>query len=63
MELETLNEFRDELADIIAKKTGKSAKKILEITENDTYFSAKQAIEFGLATVIIKGVKVQKCKQ
>ena len=60
MELDTLNEFRDELAEIIAKKTGKSAKKILEITANDTYFTAKQAVEFGLATGIIKGAKEHK---
>ena len=60
VELETLNEFRDELAEIVAKKTGKPAKKILEITVNDTYFTAKQAIEFGLATGIIKGAKEHK---
>ena len=60
MELETLNEFRGEIAEIIAKKTEKSAKKILEITANDTYFTAKQAVEFGLATCIVKGAKEHK---
>ena len=60
MELDTLNEFRHELSEIIAKKTEKSAKKILEITANDTYFTAKQAVEFGLATGIIKGAKEHK---
>ena len=48
------------LSEIISKKTGKSAKKILEITVNDTYFTAKESVEFGLATGIIKGVKDHK---
>lgn len=54
-ELDKLNETREALARIIAEKTGKSLDEIYEVTASDTYYSAEEAIEFGLATGIMKG--------
>lgn len=53
-ELDDLNRCRESLAKIISERTGKSLEEIYEVTANDTYFSAEEAIEFGLATDIIK---------
>ncbi len=55
-ELEKLDEVRTALAEIIAEKTGKSIEEIYDVTSEDTFYSAKEAIEFGLATGIMKGV-------
>lgn len=54
-ELDKLNETREALARIIAEKTGKSLDEIYEVTASDTYYSAEEAIGFGLATGIMKG--------
>ncbi|MGN0617759.1 MAG: ClpP family protease [Ruminiclostridium sp.] len=54
-ELDKLNETREALARIIAEKTGKSLEEIYEVTASDSFYSAKEAIEFGLATGIMKG--------
>lgn len=52
-ELDKLNETREALARIIADKTKKSMEEIYEVTADDTYYSAKEAVDFGLATGII----------
>ncbi len=52
-ELDKLNETREALAKIIAEKTGKSLDEIYEVTADDTYYSAQEAIDFGLATDIM----------
>ena len=54
-ELDKLNETREALARIIAEKTGKTLEEIYEVTASDTYYSAEEAIAFGLATGIMKG--------
>ena len=54
-ELDKLNETRESLAKIIAEKTGKTLEEIYEVTASDTFYSAEEAIEFGLATDIMKG--------
>ncbi len=54
-ELDKLNEVRESLAKIIADKTGKRIKEIYKLTANDTYYSAQEAVDFGLATEILKG--------
>lgn len=59
-ELDDLNRCREELAKIIAERCGKSLEEIYAITANDTYFSATEAIEFGLATDIITKNQNQK---
>lgn len=53
-ELDDLNRCRESLAKIISERTGKTMEEIYEVTANDTYFSADEAIEFGLATGIIQ---------
>lgn len=53
-ELDDLNRCREALAKIIAERCGKPIEQIYEITANDTYFDAQEAVEFGLATAIIK---------
>lgn len=52
-ELDKLNETREALAQIIAEKTGKTLEEIYRVTAEDTFFNAKEALEFGLATNII----------
>ncbi|MCM1060543.1 MAG: ATP-dependent Clp protease proteolytic subunit [Eubacterium sp.] len=56
--VDSLNKVRETLAEIIAEKTGKSLDEIYEITAEDHYFTANEAIEFGLATGIFKGGNV-----
>ncbi len=53
-ELDKLNETREALASIISEKTGKTIEEVYEVTADDTFYSAEEAIEFGLATEIIK---------
>ncbi len=55
-ELDKLNEVRESLARIIANKTGKRIREIYKLTANDTYYSAEEAVAFGLATEILKEV-------
>ncbi|MCM1330692.1 MAG: ATP-dependent Clp protease proteolytic subunit, partial [Ruminococcus sp.] len=56
--VDSLNKVRETLAEIISEKTGKSLDEIYEITAEDHYFTADEAIEFGLATGIFKGDNV-----
>ena len=51
--VDSLNETRKMLAQIIAERTGKSVKEVYKVTAEDTYYKAKAAVEFGLATEII----------
>lgn len=44
---------RDIIAEILAKHTGKTVEEILQVTATDSYFRAKEALEFGLADKII----------
>lgn len=55
-EVDSLNKTRESLAAIIAEKTGKPLDEIYKITANDTFFDVKEAMEFGLATAVCKGV-------
>ena len=50
LELDQLNETKKILAGIIADKIGKSLEEVCAVTEKDSFFSARQAIDFGLAT-------------
>lgn len=51
--IDSLMETRTILANIIAKHTGKTVEEIYEKTATDTWFTATEAIEFGLADNII----------
>lgn len=53
-ELDKLNEAREAIVKIIAEKTGKKVKDICKLTVDDTYYSAEEAVKFGLATEIYK---------
>lgn len=55
-EVESLERVKSVLAEIISAKTGKTSEEICRITANDTYFTAEEAMAFGLATDICKGV-------
>ncbi len=57
LELQTISEnlmkTRAVTAEILSKHTGRSAEEILEKTRTDSYFSADEAVGFGLADEII----------
>ncbi len=44
---------RETLCDILARHTGKSRKEIYRKTAKDTWFSAREAVDFGLADRIV----------
>ena len=53
---EVLNQLKNtnaRLLSIIAERTGKTIKQIQKVTQNDSYFDAKEAVEFGLATAVL----------
>ena len=52
-QVDKLMETREELASIIASVTGQPKSKIYEICKEDTYFNARESMEFGLATKMI----------
>lgn len=51
-DLDKLMEIRTELAEIMAERTGRSVEEILEKTKTDFTMTAKEAIEFGAATIV-----------
>ncbi len=59
-ELDKLNETREIIAKIIAEKTGRTMEEVYEVTANDTYYNAEEAVEFGLATQIIDAKTLRK---
>lgn len=52
-ELDDLKKCRDTLCTVIAERTGHSFEEICEKTKSDTYFSAEEAIGYGLATGLL----------
>jgi ATP-dependent Clp protease protease subunit len=50
---ESLLKAKRSMEEILAKHTGKTADEIAEATKTDHYFSAEEAIEFGLADGIM----------
>lgn len=55
-EVDKLNKVREITAAIIAERTGKPLETVYRATAEDSFFSAEEAIEFGIATDIYKGV-------
>ena len=51
--LDSIMKTRETLAKIIAERCHKPLRTVYSKTKGDTYFDAKSAIEFGLATEII----------
>ena len=51
---ERIMKMRDMTGSVIAERTGKDLKTVLEYTKTDSWFDAKEAIEFGLATGVVE---------
>ncbi len=52
-ELNQLKKTNERLVSIIANRTGKTVKQISKVTRFDSYFGAKEAIDFGLVSKVI----------
>ena len=52
---DSLMEYRSSIASLLAGNCGKTTEEILELTRQDTYFNAEEALAFGLADQIIEG--------
>ena len=63
IELDNLNRCKETLAKIISEVTGKTLDEIYEVTKEDSYYSADEAIEFGLATKVIDKKKKKENKK
>lgn len=50
---DSLLRIRSAMADILSKRTGRRVEEILEKTEQETTFSAQEAVEFGLADQVL----------
>ena len=50
---DSLLEYRETIGKLLAKNTGKPLEEIYDLTSKDTYFTAQEAIDFGLADKII----------
>ena len=59
---ENLMKTRQLAAEILAKHTGKTIDEVLKKTSSDCYFTAEEAIDFGLADSIIKKINNVKEK-
>ncbi len=53
-ELDSLFKTRERLTEIIVERTGQPLGTVLEKTRTDSYFTAEDAIAFGLATAIVE---------
>lgn len=51
--VDALMETRKILCKIISERTGRSLKEVYRKTKEDTYFTAEEAVRFGIATSII----------
>ena len=47
---------RQTMAEILAAHTGRTVDEVLEKTSSDTWFDAREAVEFGLADEITKSI-------
>lgn len=52
-EVDRIMKTRDILCGIIAERTGRTKEEVLEKTKTDSFFTAEEAIEFGLATAVV----------
>lgn len=48
-----LMRIRQQVAEILAKHTGHSVEEVLDRTARDTYFSAQEAVQWGLADEVL----------
>jgi ATP-dependent Clp protease, protease subunit len=56
IQAQEMERTREELNKILAEASGQSLEKITEDTDRDFYMNAQEAIEYGLADAIVKGV-------
>ena len=54
--LSGLKKTRDRLCSIISEKTGKTMKQVMKKTCKDSFFTAEEALDFGLATEIAERI-------
>ncbi|MCR4739500.1 MAG: ATP-dependent Clp protease proteolytic subunit [Lachnospiraceae bacterium] len=52
-ELNQLKNTNERLLSIIAERCGKTMKQVARVTMHDSYFNAKEAIEFGLVSSVL----------
>ena len=57
---ESMLKVKDEMIAILAKHTGQPIEKLNEMTKTDTFFSADEAVEFGLADKVVDFAEVLK---
>jgi len=53
IQAQEIQRLKDTLNEILADKTGKTAKKIEKDTERDNFMSAKEAVEYGLIDKVL----------
>ena len=53
-EVDRIMETRNILCGIIADRTGRTKEEVFEKTKTDSYFTVEEAMEFGLATAVVK---------
>ncbi len=54
--LDSLKQIRTTLVDIISERSGLPKKTVLKKTRCDTYLTAEEAVEMGLATAVIRSL-------
>ena len=52
-ELNQLKNTNEKLLSIIAERCGKTIEEVAEVTKSDSYYSAQEAVEFGLVTAVL----------
>lgn len=57
---EEIEKLRSQYNGIIAKETGKTSKQILKDAHRDFWLTADEAVEYGLATKVVKSLKELK---
>jgi len=53
IQAQEIQRLKDTLNEILAEKTGKTAKKVEKDTERDNFMSAKEAVEYGLIDKVL----------
>lgn len=54
--LSGLKKTRDQLCSIISEKTGKTVKQVMKKTCKDSFFTAEESLNYGLATEIAERI-------
>ncbi len=54
--LESIMKTRERLCQVIAQRTGKDLKEIYEKTREDSFFTVQEALDFGIATGVVRSM-------